>query len=60
MEAVKKGTVNGVNTDQLFTTIDLIKEKPDVAKFKFRATNKWVNYPLSRNRKGLLRSPQGG
>lgn len=43
MEATKRGTVNGVNTEQLFSTIDLIKEKPDVAKFKFRATNEWVN-----------------
>jgi len=34
--------VNGVNTDQLFKTIDLIKEKPEVAKFKFRARNKWL------------------
>jgi uncharacterized OsmC-like protein len=34
--------VNGVNVDQLFHTIDLIKEKPDVAKFKFRAKNKWI------------------
>lgn len=43
METAKKKVVNGVNTEQLFTTIDLIKEKPDVAKFKFRATNEWVN-----------------
>ena len=35
--------VNGVNTDQLFRTIDQIKENPDIAKFKFRATNKWIN-----------------
>ena len=43
MEAAKKKVLNGVNIEQLFSTIDLIKEKPDVAKFKFRATNKWVN-----------------
>jgi uncharacterized OsmC-like protein len=34
--------VNGVNIDQLFSTIDLLKGKPDLAKFKFRATNKWL------------------
>jgi hypothetical protein len=28
---------------QLFSTIELIKKKPDMAKFKFRATNKWVD-----------------
>ena len=35
--------VNGVNVDSLYKTIDLIKEKPEIAKFKFRATNRWVN-----------------
>jgi uncharacterized OsmC-like protein len=39
----KTKEINGVPVDQLFSTIDLIKDKPDVAKFKFRATNKWVN-----------------
>ena len=45
MEAAKEKAqlVNGVNTEQLFNTIDLIKENPDIAKFKFRATNKWIN-----------------
>jgi uncharacterized OsmC-like protein len=45
MEATKEKTqlVNGVNTEQLFGTIDLIKENPAIAKFKFRATNKWIN-----------------
>jgi uncharacterized OsmC-like protein len=36
-------TVNGVNVDQLFSTIDLIKENPEIAKFKFRAKNTWVD-----------------
>ncbi len=35
--------INGVNVDQLFKTIELIKEKPEIARFKFRATNKWVD-----------------
>jgi uncharacterized OsmC-like protein len=39
----KEKILNGVNVDQLFSTIDLIKETPDVARFKFRATNKWIN-----------------
>jgi uncharacterized OsmC-like protein len=42
-EMAEKKEINGVQVDQLFSTIDLIKDKPDVAKFKFRATNKWVN-----------------
>lgn len=44
MEAKKEAKfVNGVNTDQLFSTLDLIKQKPEIAKFKFRATNRWIN-----------------
>ena len=35
-------TINGVNVSQLFGTIDLIKKNPEVAKFKFRARNKWI------------------
>jgi uncharacterized OsmC-like protein len=35
--------VNGINADQLFQTIDLIKENPDLARFKFRAQNTWIN-----------------
>lgn len=40
--------VNGVNIDQLFSMIDLLKEKPELAKFKFRATNKWLGGTHSR------------
>ena len=35
--------VNGVNVDQLFRMIGQIRGKPESAKFKFRATNEWVN-----------------
>ena len=52
MEAAKEKAklVNGINTEQLFSTIDLIKENPDIAKFKFRATNKWNNGTQCRGR----------
>ena len=33
--------VNGVNVDNLFTTIDAIKATPAIAKFNFRIQNKW-------------------
>jgi len=33
--------VNGVNVDDLFTTIDAIKAAPGIAKFKFRLRNEW-------------------
>ncbi|MDY0041226.1 MAG: OsmC family protein [Desulforhabdus sp.] len=42
-ENLKEKMVNGVNVGQLFNTIDAIKERPDIAKFKFQATNKWIN-----------------
>ena len=34
--------VNGINADQLFETIDLVKFNPDLAFFKFRAQNTWI------------------
>jgi uncharacterized OsmC-like protein len=33
--------INGVNVDDLFTTIDAIKATPAIAKFKFRIHNQW-------------------
>jgi uncharacterized OsmC-like protein len=44
--ALKKqnpNTVNGVAVDELFKTIDVIKKAPVVAKFKFRASNQWLD-----------------
>ena len=41
--------VNGVNVTNLFGTINAIKEKSEIAKFNFRATNKWVNGAQNRN-----------
>ena len=38
-----KSAVNGVNVDELFGTIDAIKKAPVIAKFKFRAENRWVD-----------------
>jgi uncharacterized OsmC-like protein len=35
--------INGVNVDQLFGTIEVIKGNPEVAQFKFRATNRWID-----------------
>jgi uncharacterized OsmC-like protein len=36
-------TVNGVNVDELFGTIDAVKKSPVIARFKFRANNQWIN-----------------
>ena len=34
--------INGVNVTQLFDTIGAVKEKPEIGKFQFRATNQWI------------------
>jgi len=34
---------NGVDTATLFATIDAVKGDPDIAKFRFRATNRWLS-----------------
>ena len=33
---------NGVDTGQMFATLDLIKQQPELATFQFRATNRWI------------------
>ena len=45
MEAIKEKPkiVNGVNVDELFGTINAVKDSPVIAKFKFRADNKWID-----------------
>ena len=40
--------INGANVDQLLETMNHIKEQPELAKFKFRATNEWVDGGHSR------------
>jgi uncharacterized OsmC-like protein len=34
---------NGVDTAALFATIDAVKGDPELAKFRFRATNRWIS-----------------
>jgi uncharacterized OsmC-like protein len=48
MEPTSKPTesrkaVNGVNVEELFGTIDAIKNAPVIATFKFKADNKWFD-----------------
>src|SRR3954470_7748154 len=42
MSTIENTTRNGVDTDTLFATLDLIKEQPELAKFQFRAANRWI------------------
>jgi uncharacterized OsmC-like protein len=41
-ERGKEKVVNGIDMKQLFSTIDGIKDQPEIAQFRFRATNQWV------------------
>jgi uncharacterized OsmC-like protein len=34
---------NGVDTAALFATLDAVKANPEIAKFQFRATNRWIS-----------------
>ena len=41
MSAVTDTVRNGVDTEKMFATLDLIKA-PELARFQFRATNRWI------------------
>jgi uncharacterized OsmC-like protein len=43
MTAVTETIRNGVDTEQMFGTLDLIKAQPELARFQFRATNRWID-----------------
>jgi uncharacterized OsmC-like protein len=34
---------NGVDTGRLFATLDLIEAQPELARFQFRAANRWID-----------------
>jgi uncharacterized OsmC-like protein len=42
--------LNGVNTPTLFATIDAVADAPELAKFQFRASNRWQQGTNSRTR----------
>jgi uncharacterized OsmC-like protein len=42
--------MNGVDTPTLFATLDVVKGQPELAKFQFRATNRWQQGTHSRTR----------
>lgn len=35
--------VNGVAVDELFETVENLRQMPDLAKFRFRQTNRWIH-----------------
>jgi hypothetical protein len=38
----KSITINGVNVEELFKTVDAVKKTAAIAKFRFRADNTWL------------------
>ena len=42
-----RAPLNGVDTPTLFGTLDVVKGQPDLAKFQFRARNRWQSGTLS-------------
>jgi len=48
VNAVTDTVRNGVDREKLFATLDLIKAQPELARFQFRATNRWIGGAHSR------------
>ena len=43
----KRGPLNGVDTPTLFATLDVVKGQQDLARFQFRARNRWQSGTMS-------------
>jgi len=48
----ERGPRNGVDTPTLFATLNAVKGQPELAKFQFRATNRWIQGTNSRTHIG--------
>jgi len=44
----ERGPLNGVDTPTLFATIDAVRDQPELARFKFRASSRWLSGTHSR------------
>jgi uncharacterized OsmC-like protein len=51
--------LNGVDTPTLFSTLDVVKSQPELAKFQFRVSNRWQSGTLSETTVGTF-SGAGG
>ncbi len=40
---------NGIDTAQVYGTLDAVKEQPDLARFEFRVRNRWIDGTHSRS-----------
>jgi hypothetical protein len=50
---------NGVDTEKLFATLFLINAQPELAKFQFRATNRWIEGATARRSTAYRRRRRG-
>jgi uncharacterized OsmC-like protein len=51
--------LNGVDTPTLFNTLDAVKRQPELAKFQFRARNRWQSGTLSETTIGTFHGAGG-
>ncbi|MEU6415321.1 OsmC family protein [Microbispora sp. NPDC046933] len=42
-DKTRRGPLNGVDTPALFATIDAVRGNPEIARFQFRARNRWIS-----------------
>jgi uncharacterized OsmC-like protein len=40
---------NGIDTEQVYGTLDALKAQPELARFEFRVRNRWLDGPYSRS-----------
>jgi len=43
MTTIPATTTNGVNTEALFATLDAVRQQPELARFQFRTTTRWIS-----------------
>jgi len=49
VSVVTDTTRNGVDTEKMYATLDLLKAQPELGKFQFRATNRWIDEAHNRS-----------
>jgi uncharacterized OsmC-like protein len=43
MTTTPTARINGVDTETLFATLDAVRNQPDLARFQFRTTTRWIS-----------------
>lgn len=59
MTKVTERVRNGVDTQQMFGTLDLLKQQPELGAFRFRATNEWLGGAHNRSSIGSFYAAGG-